>query len=77
MEQIWKICLEIPDFSFYELETPRDKLIIFDLYELEYFNTDKVCINVFIPFIFYIFRYYNLLFHLEFRTKRYLSTLSC
>lgn len=40
MEQIWKICVELHDISFYELENPRDKLVIFDQYELEYLNFD-------------------------------------
>ncbi|KAG5343225.1 TF3C1 factor, partial [Acromyrmex heyeri] len=33
MEQIWIICTKIKDFQFYELETPRDPLVIFDRYE--------------------------------------------
>ncbi|XP_014204050.1 general transcription factor 3C polypeptide 1 isoform X2 [Copidosoma floridanum] len=40
MEQIWGLCLALHDFSFFELEKPRNKLIIFDHYELEYFNSD-------------------------------------
>lgn len=53
MEQIWKISLESPDLAFYELDIPRNDLIIYDLYELEYLNAgaDKVM------FYFLIFAY--------------------
>ncbi|XP_018403119.1 PREDICTED: general transcription factor 3C polypeptide 1 [Cyphomyrmex costatus] len=33
MEQIWLICKKVKDFQFYELETSRDALVIFDRYE--------------------------------------------
>jgi len=33
MEQVWIICTKVKDFQFYELETPRDSLVIFDRYE--------------------------------------------
>lgn len=33
MEQIWNICLQVGELSFYELERPREKLVIFDRYE--------------------------------------------
>lgn len=33
MEQIWIICKKVKDFQFYELETSRDPLLIFDRYE--------------------------------------------
>ncbi|XP_066593076.1 general transcription factor 3C polypeptide 1 [Prorops nasuta] len=32
-EQVWSICLQIKEFEFYELNVPRDKLIIVDRYE--------------------------------------------
>jgi hypothetical protein len=48
MEQIWKICLEIQDFTFYELENPRENLIIYDQYELEYLNLDSDKVNMLI-----------------------------
>ncbi|XP_008211506.1 general transcription factor 3C polypeptide 1 [Nasonia vitripennis] len=45
MDQIWDICLIIDNFAYYELETPRENLVIFDRYELEYLNidSDKEC----------------------------------
>ncbi|XP_011252958.2 general transcription factor 3C polypeptide 1 [Camponotus floridanus] len=33
MEQVWSIIKKVKDFSFYELETPREPLVIFDRYE--------------------------------------------
>ncbi|XP_011696801.1 PREDICTED: general transcription factor 3C polypeptide 1 isoform X2 [Wasmannia auropunctata] len=33
MEQVWLICTKVKDFQFYELETPREPLVIFDRYE--------------------------------------------
>lgn len=33
MEQVWSIIRKVKDFSFYELETPREPLVIFDRYE--------------------------------------------
>uniref|UniRef100_A0A6V7I8R1 Uncharacterized protein n=1 Tax=Bracon brevicornis TaxID=1563983 RepID=A0A6V7I8R1_9HYME len=33
MDQIWQICITTKELSFYELETPREKLIIFDRYK--------------------------------------------
>lgn len=33
MEQVWSIIKKVKDFSFYELETPRESLVIFDRYE--------------------------------------------
>lgn len=33
MEQIWSIIKKVKHFSFYELETPREPLVIFDRYE--------------------------------------------
>ncbi|CAK9821586.1 General transcription factor 3C polypeptide 1 [Anthophora retusa] len=33
MVQIWSMCVQIKEFSFYELNTPREPLIIFDRYQ--------------------------------------------
>ncbi|XP_046745508.1 general transcription factor 3C polypeptide 1 [Diprion similis] len=33
MEQVWSICLEVDGLDYYKLQTPRNKLIIFDRYE--------------------------------------------
>lgn len=33
MEQVWSICKKVKVFSFYELMTPRQELVIFDRYE--------------------------------------------
>ncbi|KOC70674.1 General transcription factor 3C polypeptide 1 [Habropoda laboriosa] len=33
MVQIWSMCVQIKVFRFYELETPRDPLVIFDRYQ--------------------------------------------
>ena len=41
MEQIWDICLKISHFTIFELENARDKLVIFDVYDLEYLNLDS------------------------------------
>ena len=34
------LCLKIKGFSIYQLDKPRDNLIIFDQYELHCLNTD-------------------------------------
>ncbi|XP_015608744.1 general transcription factor 3C polypeptide 1 [Cephus cinctus] len=33
IEQLWGICLQIRELRFYKLESPREKLVIFDRYE--------------------------------------------
>ncbi|XP_076473341.1 general transcription factor 3C polypeptide 1 isoform X2 [Bombus vancouverensis nearcticus] len=33
MTQIWSICVQIREFTFYKLETPREPLVIFDRYQ--------------------------------------------
>ncbi|XP_014483912.1 PREDICTED: general transcription factor 3C polypeptide 1 [Dinoponera quadriceps] len=33
MDQVWLICKKLKEFLFYELETPRGELVIFDRYE--------------------------------------------
>lgn len=33
MEQIWSICTATKDLTFYELDTPRPRLVIYDRYE--------------------------------------------
>ncbi|XP_076652647.1 general transcription factor 3C polypeptide 1 [Halictus rubicundus] len=33
MAQVWSICIGVTEFSFYELETAREALVIFDRYE--------------------------------------------
>ncbi|XP_011143807.1 general transcription factor 3C polypeptide 1 [Harpegnathos saltator] len=33
MNQVWTICKRLKEFSFYELNTPREPLVIFDRYE--------------------------------------------
>lgn len=33
MEQVWSIIKKVKHFSFYELEMPREPLVIFDRYE--------------------------------------------
>lgn len=33
MIQIWSICVQIREFAFYELESAREPLIIFDRYQ--------------------------------------------
>ncbi|XP_054016236.1 general transcription factor 3C polypeptide 1 isoform X1 [Hylaeus anthracinus] len=33
MVQIWSICVQIREFGFHELETPREPLVIYDRYE--------------------------------------------
>ncbi|XP_011862964.1 PREDICTED: general transcription factor 3C polypeptide 1-like [Vollenhovia emeryi] len=38
MEQVWLICRKVKDLQFYQLETPREPLVIFDRYE--YVNDD-------------------------------------
>lgn len=47
MQQIWKICLELHDLTFFELESARETLVIFDRYELEYMSSEleKVCLK--------------------------------
>lgn len=33
MEQVWLICKKVKHFSFYELETPREPLVLFNRYD--------------------------------------------
>ncbi|XP_014229864.1 general transcription factor 3C polypeptide 1 [Trichogramma pretiosum] len=40
-EQVWDKCINVSKFKFYKLKEARDKLVIFDNYELEYLNVDS------------------------------------
>ncbi|KAK2581360.1 hypothetical protein KPH14_008126 [Odynerus spinipes] len=33
MTQVWSICVKVKEFTFYKLESPRKKLVLFDRYE--------------------------------------------
>lgn len=47
MEQLWSIIIQIPDFNFYKLKEPREKLTIIDHFAL--FDQDTPEVTFFLP----------------------------
>jgi hypothetical protein len=62
MEEVWLRCKEIKDFSFYELKTPREELVLFDRYEFVHPDLGIIFEPVSILSRFYFLKYKNIFF---------------